>query len=232
MLSAPDDDPSVSPEPRRVEELFERVSPLIELHIAGRCLKTTVEHPFYVEGKGWLKAGALSSGDLLHSHDGCLMAVESVVPTREVATVYNLRIAEYHTYYVGCEDWGFSVWSHNLSCAEHAAVLRQNLINADFTPSAGDAAAHLVPSGSWTLRNFWTGGRIARLQNIVNEAGIGTDHAANGFFTSSSNQLGTHRNTFFTYLEKELSRAGGDRKAIIDTLKTVSQDLLTGKISF
>ena len=24
-----------------------------------------------------------------------------------------MRIAEYHTYFVGASDWGFSVWAHN-----------------------------------------------------------------------------------------------------------------------
>ena len=28
-------------------------------------------------------------------------------------TVYNLRIEEYHTYFVGSAEWGFSVWAHN-----------------------------------------------------------------------------------------------------------------------
>jgi hypothetical protein len=27
--------------------------------------------------------------------------------------VYNCRVAEYHTYFVGDEGWGFSVWAHN-----------------------------------------------------------------------------------------------------------------------
>jgi hypothetical protein len=27
--------------------------------------------------------------------------------------VYNLRVSDYHTYFVGCLDWGFSVWAHN-----------------------------------------------------------------------------------------------------------------------
>jgi hypothetical protein len=43
------------------------------------------------------------------------------------ATVYNLRVADYHTYFVGGEDWGFSVWAHNAdyaTAAEEAAALR------------------------------------------------------------------------------------------------------------
>ncbi len=31
-------------------------------------------------------------------------------------TLYNLKVSEYHTYFVGSEEWGFSVWSHNLNC--------------------------------------------------------------------------------------------------------------------
>ncbi|MCZ2340833.1 MAG: HINT domain-containing protein, partial [Bacteroidales bacterium] len=30
-----------------------------------------------------------------------------------VEVVYNLRVADWHTYFVGGEDWGFSVWAHN-----------------------------------------------------------------------------------------------------------------------
>jgi hypothetical protein len=29
--------------------------------------------------------------------------------------VYNVRVADFHTYFVGCDEWGFSVWAHN-SC--------------------------------------------------------------------------------------------------------------------
>lgn len=31
-----------------------------------------------------------------------------------MATVYNLRVADYHTYFVGCNEWGWSVWAHNM----------------------------------------------------------------------------------------------------------------------
>jgi hypothetical protein len=33
--------------------------------------------------------------------------------------VYNMRVAEYHTYFVGCEAWGFSVWAHNSDLRVH-----------------------------------------------------------------------------------------------------------------
>ncbi len=31
-----------------------------------------------------------------------------------MTTVYNLSVADYHTYFVGSPDWGFSVWAHNM----------------------------------------------------------------------------------------------------------------------
>jgi hypothetical protein len=55
----------------------------------------------------------LQVGDLLSSHDGQWVAVKEVYDTGEYETVYNLRVETFHTYFVGGEDWGFSVWAHN-----------------------------------------------------------------------------------------------------------------------
>src|SRR5262249_52766012 len=41
------------------------------------------------------------------------VAVEDLLDTGEYATVYNLRVADWHTYFVGVREWQFSVWSHN-----------------------------------------------------------------------------------------------------------------------
>jgi hypothetical protein len=41
------------------------------------------------------------------------VTVDGVKETGTWETVYNLRIADYHTYFVGCDEWGFSVWAHN-----------------------------------------------------------------------------------------------------------------------
>jgi hypothetical protein len=40
--------------------------------------------------------------------------IEAIRETTEVVAVYNLRVASFHTYFVGCQEWGFSVWAHNL----------------------------------------------------------------------------------------------------------------------
>jgi hypothetical protein len=113
VLSAPEDDPDGPVAPRRVEKVFQRLARIVELRVGGQTIRTTHEHPFYVQGKGWEKAAALSAGDLLKSRDGSWTAVESLNDTNQDTTVYNLRIEEYHTYFVGCAEWGFSIWAHN-----------------------------------------------------------------------------------------------------------------------
>jgi len=39
--------------------------------------------------------------------------VENVFETGDTETVYNFRVADWHTYFVGDKDWDFEVWVHN-----------------------------------------------------------------------------------------------------------------------
>ena len=43
---------------------------LVHIDAAGEQIQTTLGHPFYVVGKGWVKAGELKSGDVLKLYDG------------------------------------------------------------------------------------------------------------------------------------------------------------------
>ncbi len=98
---------------RVVEEVFVRTGKLLNLQVAGRVIKTSAEHPFWVRGKGWTIATLLLPGDELSTHDGRWVAVEAVEDEGEYATLYNICVVEHHTYFVGCEEWLFSVWAHN-----------------------------------------------------------------------------------------------------------------------
>jgi hypothetical protein len=115
ILSRSEFDPDGPLEAKVVEEVFVRTARILHVRVGGRLIKTTGEHPFWVYNKGWVVANALASGDLLLSHDGRLVAVAEVRDTGEYETVYNLRVTDYHTYFVGSEEWGFSVWAHNAS---------------------------------------------------------------------------------------------------------------------
>jgi RHS repeat-associated protein len=119
ILSRPEGEPEGAVEVKRVEAVFVRVAPVLRVRVSGRVLGTTREHPVYVIGQGWRCVGQLCPGDVLGSHNGVLGTVEEVTETADLAAVYNLRVADYHTYFVGSEEWGFSVWAHN---AEYEVV--------------------------------------------------------------------------------------------------------------
>src|SRR5262249_18609749 len=77
----------------------------------------------------------LQPGDLLSSDDGQWVSVEEVYDTGTWEQVYNVRVADHHTYFVGSLAWGFSVWAHNARCRYHtdaeglAGIQKDNAIN-------------------------------------------------------------------------------------------------------
>jgi hypothetical protein len=78
-----------------------------------------------VVGKGWTKTTELQVGDLLVSHDGQTTPVADILDTGIWETVYNFRVADYHTYFVHCNERRLSVWAHN-SCIVDAKLDRLN----------------------------------------------------------------------------------------------------------
>jgi Pretoxin HINT domain len=118
ILSRDQDDPTAPVTVRRVVDTFTRIAPILNLHVGGRIIETTREHPFYVDGKGWRTAHELRIGDVLLSHDGLRVAVEGLAESGRVETVYNLEVEDYHTYFVGSPEWSFDVWAHNYKGAK------------------------------------------------------------------------------------------------------------------
>jgi predicted RNA binding protein YcfA (HicA-like mRNA interferase family) len=112
VLSRDEHDEHGEVQAKRIEEVFVRYAKLIWLTIGDQRIGTTSEHPFWVVGKGWLPAGDLMTGDILVGHDGQQVAI-SAKEIGEWATVYNMRIDDWHTYFVGCYEWRFDVWAHN-----------------------------------------------------------------------------------------------------------------------
>ncbi|MGX3067151.1 polymorphic toxin-type HINT domain-containing protein, partial [Ursidibacter arcticus] len=76
---------------------------------------TTTEHPFYVEGIGWLKSTLLSSEmELLDRNGSTSLKVVSQNELDRYATVYNIMVDDHHTYHIG----ELGVWVHNDKCCE------------------------------------------------------------------------------------------------------------------
>lgn len=72
----------------------------------GTEINTTENHPFYVEGKGWVAAAELESGDMLRTQEGKTETVAQIETENleEAVKVYNLEIEDNHTYYVSEDE--------------------------------------------------------------------------------------------------------------------------------
>ena len=79
--------------------------------INGEEIVTTVDHPFYVNSRGFVKAGELAIGDELLDPNKNILLVENfdVELTDDSVKVYNFQVEDYHTYHVS----GLGVLVHN-----------------------------------------------------------------------------------------------------------------------
>ena len=97
---------------------------LVTVTFAGADGKTqaivcTPEHPFFVDGKGWVEAGSLGIGTSIVTRAGPMLAVKSLdwkrSDERKAAfTVYNFTVEASHTFFVGTANGG--AWTHNSGC--------------------------------------------------------------------------------------------------------------------
>ena len=67
----------------------------------------TPGHPFYLPEKGWINAGDLRVGDMLVTLEGSSIIIERIyreqLETPE--TTYNFEVEDFHTYYVGDQEF-------------------------------------------------------------------------------------------------------------------------------
>ena len=100
-----------------ITDTISHVDPeIVLLTIDGETLETTAEHPFYeMEGAPWLAVGALQgrwtdaidlqAGDLVWQADGTTGVVQAVEVVARQQRMYNLTVAEAHTFFVGDGEW-------------------------------------------------------------------------------------------------------------------------------
>jgi hypothetical protein len=68
-------------------------------------ITATANHPFWVPGLGvWVKAGSLTAGTAVRGVDGANLDVLAVRHRTVPASVHNLTVADFHTYYVVAGD--------------------------------------------------------------------------------------------------------------------------------
>ena len=97
-----------------LETYVRQVDKLVHITINGEEIVTTDNHPFYVQGRGFINAGNLLVGDKLVSVNGEDLIIEDyyLELTEEPVSVYNFQVEDFHTYFVG----DCAVWVHNAEC--------------------------------------------------------------------------------------------------------------------
>ena len=123
-------------QPKTVEKTLQGHAEILELHVGGQIIRTTAPHPFFAYKKGWTPAGELKLGDRLSTNHCDWVEVEKVVETNVAEPVYNLRVVDHRTYFVGNEAWGFAVWAHNTYGDEFVADHPFHFLIRDNTTSA------------------------------------------------------------------------------------------------
>ncbi|WP_374021045.1 polymorphic toxin-type HINT domain-containing protein [Paenibacillus thiaminolyticus] len=117
VLSKDENNPNGELAYKEVTHLYRNDKEIIyELTVGDQIIETTDNHPFWVEGKGWVLAADLQVGDKLQQSNGNTLTIDNIkiVKHDELVKVYNFTVADFHTYYVS----SLGIWVHNISCAE------------------------------------------------------------------------------------------------------------------
>ena len=106
-----------------LETYIRKVDRLVHLIISGEEIITTVDHPFYVQGRGFIKAGNLFLGDKLVSSIGDYLLIENynIEETENLVDVFNFQVEDFHTYYVG----DCAVWVHNANYPKDPDLIQE-----------------------------------------------------------------------------------------------------------
>lgn len=145
---------------KRVLRRFERTAKIWHLRLPGQVLRTTLEHPFWVENRQkWLPVGELNIGDVVRTDAGDLLAVEGIEDSGQWERVYNWEVEDYHTYFVSASEDAPSIWAHNNdTCVTHWGDTNAGLKNGSWVMVGGKTWRNYLLSFKWQpgLGNIFT----------------------------------------------------------------------------
>lgn len=88
-----------------LEKYVRKTRELVHIIVGGKEIVSTPDHPYYVEGRGFVNACQLCIGSPLLDADGKVLEVEQIYKEQlgknEEVTVYNFQVEDWHTYHVG-----------------------------------------------------------------------------------------------------------------------------------
>ena len=192
----------------------------------GTRIRATDVHPVWsVDREDWVPAGKLEPGEHVDTLTGPV-AVVSVETLDRHPAVYNLEVHGEHVYRIAVDG----VLVHN---AGPSYTLGLSLTDdlADFASgarAAGRQAGHIVPWGNFSNRIKPVRLAILDAKEALAKAGIGLNDSWNGFWTSSSTHLGTHRNEFFLELGNRL-KGLTNKSDVLAALGNLRDEILNGK---
>jgi hypothetical protein len=89
-----------------VTDTISHIDPvLVALTLDAEALETTPEHPFFVLLRGWVEADDLQRGDQVRQADGAYGVVSDIAFVARTQPIYNLTVAQAHTFFVGDGRW-------------------------------------------------------------------------------------------------------------------------------
>ncbi len=91
---------------KRVKEVFlNETSEITHIKIGDEEINATPTHPFWVNDKGWVKAGDLKKGDkvVLFSGEQVIISSVDLEKLQQPVKTYNFEVEDWHTYFVSSE---------------------------------------------------------------------------------------------------------------------------------
>jgi hypothetical protein len=94
-----------------------------KLSVGNQIIETTDNHPFWVDGKGWVLAVDLKVGYELVQSNGNHLKIDNIeiVHHDEKVKVYNFTVVDFHTYFVS----SLGIWVHNINCSAKGLIGKQ-----------------------------------------------------------------------------------------------------------
>jgi hypothetical protein len=152
---------------------------LLDLRTTNEDVITTPEHPFFVHGKGWVKAGALKPGNQLDTESpNKLVSVVSTQVVHKRQAVYNIDVENTHTFYVGKDN----LLVHNGDCVPEIEQVGEYLsgkapmqVTPGTTSLEGQYVDDLGRVQPWTANYDEYGRLIGRTDNNAANRVMGYD---------------------------------------------------------
>ncbi|MEZ4658330.1 MAG: polymorphic toxin-type HINT domain-containing protein [Caldilineaceae bacterium] len=136
---------------------------VVNLTIDGELIETTPEHPFLTTDGQWMAAGELAVGAELRSANGHVGVVDAVEFVTAPQLMYNMTVADAHTYAVGDGQWVV----HN-SCSVFVDGVNLSHIFEGEINNVGKAVGFHYAGGAWYIGKA----RINAITTVADANGV------------------------------------------------------------